>query len=536
MAKYTDNSDQPAPPLSSLPIFAEPTAEDGTDAAGKHSRQPETPAAWALAGNRSADETDQPREDHLNGYPDIEASADPKPAPDSQHRGTSDDVDWGLVRAFRQQAADQLAAALREREGLNEAARHELGRSIVLNLLSEHADEALSTGVETFNADEQKQMAAAIFDALFGLGRLQPLVDDPAVENIEISGFDDVLLEYSDGRLEKGPPVADSDEELIDSLAFLASRSQSNERPFSPSNPELHLRLDGGSRLAAWAWITPRPAAVIRRHRLKVVTLDDLVELNMMSAGVASFLAAAVRAKKSIVVSGPQSAGKTTVLRALCAQLDPWERIGTIETEHELHLHELKDQHKRVIAWEARPGSGERGPDGRAAGEITVAGITYGSWRGNLSRLIVGEVRGHEVLSMFEAMQGGAGSMSTTHAYSGRAAVERLVTLATKTGAPTDFAYRQVAEHIDLIVQIGLETAADDGLPHRDRYISEIVAIEPGEHGRPAITDVYKPGPDNRAVPGALTHPLTGLARFGFDMSSFTGVVEAADPGRWRRQ
>ncbi|PZS25558.1 MAG: secretion protein [Pseudonocardiales bacterium] len=438
-------------------------------------------------------------------------------------------LDWALVRAFRQLAADQLAAALREREGLDEAARHELGRGIVLNLLSEHADEEMAAGSETFSPDEQQEFAGAIFDSLFGLGRLQPLVDHPDIENIEISGFDNVHLIYSDGRIEAGPPVADSDEELIEFLAFLASRSGGSERPFSPANPRLHLRLSGGSRLAATAWITPRPSAVIRRHRLTDIDLADLVARGTMDKALASFLAAAVRSRRTVVVSGGMGAGKTTLIRALCNELDPMERIGTIETEYELHLHEMPDRHERVVAWEARPGSGERGPDGKSVGEITLDDIVYDSLRYNLSRVIVGEVRGREVLPMFKAMQAGAGSLSTTHARSGRAAIERLVTCAMEAGphVTEQFAYRQIAEHIDLIVQINMEdtTSAIGHGAQRRRFISEVIAVEAGEHGMPAVTDVYRPGDDGRAVPGTLPQWLKGLARSGFDIDSYTGRV-----------
>ena len=104
--------------------------------------------------------------------------------------------------------------------------------------------------------------------------------------------------------------------------------------------PHYILRLDGGSRLAAAAWVTPRPSVVIRRHRLMEVTLDDLVARQMLTPVAASFLHAAVRARKSIVVSGGQGAGKTTLVRALCAEIDPYEAIGTFETEYELHLYE----------------------------------------------------------------------------------------------------------------------------------------------------------------------------------------------------
>ena len=85
---------------------------------------------------------------------------------------------------------------------------------------------------------------------------------------------------------------------------------------------------------------------------------------------MADFLKACVKARKSIVVSGIQGAGKTTLVRALCSEIDPNEPIGTFETEYELFLHELFDQHRVVHAWEARAGSGERGPDGRMAGDL----------------------------------------------------------------------------------------------------------------------------------------------------------------------
>ncbi|HEX6338973.1 MAG TPA: ATPase, T2SS/T4P/T4SS family, partial [Jiangellaceae bacterium] len=130
---------------------------------------------------------------------------------------------------------------------------------------------------------------------------------------------------------------------------------------------------------------------------------------------------------------------------------------GTIETEFELHLDQFPERHPRVFAWEARPGNGQVAADGTVAGEVTVAQLLYSSHRYNLSRVIVGEVRGGEVTTMFQAMQAGAGSMSTIHADDAKAVVERLVTLAIdgSTGG-AEYAYRQVAHHIDVIVHIAV--------------------------------------------------------------------------------
>ena len=329
-------------------------------------------------------------------------------------------------------------------------------------------------------------------------------------------------LVYGDGRVRPGPPVADSDEELIETLAFLAARSGgssgSGERAFTPANPILDLTLHGGARLAARAWITPRPTVVIRRHRLTEVDLADLQRLGMVDGVLAEFLAAAVRANKTIVVSGPQGAGKTTLVRALCNEMDPWERLGTIETEYELHLHEMPERHHRIVAHEARPGTGERTAGGRAAGEITLDDLLYASLRLNLSRIIVGEVRGKEVIPMFKAMQAGAGSLSTTHAHDARAAIERLVTCALEAGphVTQEYAYLQIASHIDLIVQIGVDDQTSRG-GRKHRYVSEVVEVARGEGGRPAISDLFAPGPDGRAVPRTRPSFLADLQAAGFD-------------------
>jgi Flp pilus assembly CpaF family ATPase len=353
-------------------------------------------------------------------------------------------------------------------------------------------------------------------------------VDDDRIENIIIAGHDNVMLEFIDGSLIEGPPVADSDEELIDFLVFLASRSEVNARGFSEAQPRLHLRLDGGARLAAAAWVTPKPSVVIRRHRLMQVTLDDLVAHQTLTPVAASFLRAAVKARKSIVVAGSQSAGKTTLVRALCAEIDPLEAIATFETEYELHLHEL-GRHKIVHAWEARPGSGERGSDGRQAGEFTLDEALVDSFRFNLSRQIVGEVRGKEIWAMIKAMESGTGSISTTHATDAVAAVRKLVTCAMEAGqhVTQELATSKLASTIDLIVQLELETSTANGTPHRRRWVSEIISLDPGERETGyATTHVFAPGSDGVARPAVLPDEYRALTRHGFDLAAYLAQQE----------
>ena len=429
-------------------------------------------------------------------------------------------VDHDVVRGLRRQVADSLAARLRAEPTSDPELRRELARDLVADALDSWAREQVLTGQSALSDDEEYTLAEAVMAALFGLGRLQPLVDDPRVENIEVNGCDQVWVCYADGREEPGPPVADSDDELVELLQLLASRAGGAERTFTTAHPRLHLRLDDGSRLAAMAWTTPRPQVVIRRHRVRDVDLEGLAGLGMVDECLVAFLRAALRAGKNIIVTGLQNAGKTTLIRALAHEFDPHERFATIEREYELHLHELPDRHPRVVAMEARDGSSERDATGRRAGEVTLSDLVVDALRMNLRRIIVGEVRGSEAVPMLEAMSTGDGSLCTLHARNAHHALDRIVTLCLSAdiGMTDTFAYRLVAGSVDLIVHANLvDDTARGGRRHR--FVSEVVEINGmGEFGRPACTTVFGPGPDGRAVPQHAPACLPELIRAGFDV------------------
>lgn len=427
--------------------------------------------------------------------------------------------DLGVVREVRSVVAERLAESLKALRVDSPEARRELARSLVATELSERVRERVRHGEEQWGFEVEMATAQAVMAALFGLGRLQPLIDDPAVENIEVDGHDRVWVSYADGRVEKHPPVADSDEELIEILQLLAARTGSAERSFSSARPALHLRLEDGSRLTAVAWTTPRVHLVIRRHRVRDVDLDDMVRLGTVDAVLAAFLRAAIRAGKNIIVTGLQNAGKTTLVRALANEFGPMERFATIEKEYELHLQDLPHRHPRVVAMEGREGSAEVDVHGHHAGEITLTELVNTALRLNLRRIIVGEVRGSEVLPMLEAMSTADGSMCTLHSRSAQHAVDRIVTLCLSAGVHmTDtFAYRLLAGAVDYFVHIELVEASADG-GERRRFVSQVVEVNGlGERNRPSTTLVFGPRSDGRAV--ALHRPvgLADLVRAGFD-------------------
>lgn len=433
-------------------------------------------------------------------------------------------VDWSLVAELRVQVSQRLSD-LMSGASWDKAEQQAQGWAVIRQLLDEDTAEALAAGRAVRSTSDQEALGQAVFDSVFRLGRLQPLVDDPQIENIMITGSDRVVVEASDGTMRHADPVADSDEELADFLAFLAARSD-NPRPFTPANPSLHLMLEGGARLAA-ALDTARLSVTIRRHRVREVTLEDLVEWGSLSPVLADFLRAAIRARKSIVVSGAQGAGKTTLVRALCAELDPWEPIGTFETEYELFLHLLPNKHHTVRAWEVRSGSGERGADGRSAGARTIEDQIIDSFRYNLGRQILGEIRGPEVWQMVKLMESGSGSISTTHAANGQAAMRKLITCAMEAGPQVsqELAAAKLADTIDLIVHLACDVNQDADGQHarKRRYVAEVLEVTPGERPRGFATNtIFAPAASECAI--ANTRPDTlwdDLIAAGFNALGF---------------
>ncbi len=305
-------------------------------------------------------------------------------------------VGWEVVAQLRAEASGRLTARL-EREGsrLTDVEREQVGLAVIAELVRAESEERVSSGRPAWSPEQEEHLRQALFDAIFGLGRLQPLVDDESLENIIITARGASVIvcsRTSDGTLSEGPPVADSEDDLREFLADLGARQN---RPFTEARPSLHLRLPGGARLAAASWVTAHTSVVIRRHRLVEVSMEEMVD--QRGACSPSWRTSCPRVSGPARASwsrGSRGRARRPGVRALCSQIPSHEMIGTFETEFELHLHEMTGRHRIVHAWEHRPGSGEVGVAGRQAGEFTLEEAIHDSFRFNLDRQIVGEVRG----------------------------------------------------------------------------------------------------------------------------------------------
>jgi len=384
-------------------------------------------------------------------------------------------------------------------------------------------------GAGLWSTAQEQAYAQAVEDAVFGYGRLQSLLQLPDVENIEIHGWDSVVVQYGDGRREKRPPVADSDEELIEAIRFLGQNGEPS-RPFDDTHPTMTLALGERFRLHAIAFgLSYRPSVVIRQHILTDVSLADLVDGGLMPREVGQFLDAAVLARKSMVIAGDQGAGKTTLLRALINSIPQNERFGTLETDYELMTH-LQPGRENILALQARVGHGEQTSGGASVGQFTISDLMPEALRQNLSRLVVGEVRGSEAAAMFEAMQAGTGTLSTTHSHSAASTMDRLASRVAQGGVLTiDEAYRQIAHNMALFIYVRLEDETWKGGTRR-RFVSEIRQVTGAiENARPVTHLTYSASGTINQPPGFYPD-----ADFEAELLPFHRELRIGRPGGWR--
>lgn len=311
----------------------------------------------------------------------------------------------------------------------------------------------------TLSANEKDEIRDYVFNSRRRLGILQPLLDDPDVNEIMINGTESIYIEKGGklSRYEKRYQDASALFNVIQSMVSWVDRS------VSESSPIVDARLSDGSRVN----IVLRPVALngpivtIRKFKDRMLTEEDFLKNECITEEELDFLKKCVRAKVNIFVSGGTSSGKTTFLNLLCGFIDQNERIVTVEDSAELRL-----TPPNLVRLETKNANSE------GINAITMRTLIKASLRMRPDRIIVGEVRDEAAVDMLQAMcTGHDGSMSTAHANSGKDVLTRIETMALWEGNISDKAIKkQIASGLDLVVHM----QRDDKMR---RFVKEIIAI-----------------------------------------------------------
>jgi pilus assembly protein CpaF len=291
---------------------------------------------------------------------------------------------------------------------------------------------------------ERERLAQEVLDEVFGLGPLEPLLQDPTVNDILVNTYTSVYVERR-GVLEKTTVTFQDDRHLLQTIDKIVSAVG---RRVDESSPMVDARLKDGSRVNA---IIP-PLAVdgpilsIRKFGATPLTAEDLLRNKALTEPMLEILKGAVQARLNIVVSGGTGAGKTTLLNVLSGFISGKERIITIEDSAEM---QVKQEH--VVRLECRP------PNVEGKGAVKQRELVINALRMRPDRIVLGEVRGEECLDMLQAMNTGHdGSLTTVHANTPRDAIARMETMALMgaVGLPERAIRAQIASAVHLIVQI----------------------------------------------------------------------------------
>jgi pilus assembly protein CpaF len=310
-----------------------------------------------------------------------------------------------------------------------------------------------------------------------GLGPLEELMADARVEEVMVNGPAEVYVERG-GRIERTQVRFESERELRDTIERILTPLG---RRIDELSPMVDARLEDGSRVNVV--IPPLavggPSLSIRRFAADRPGPDELVAWGSLTAEARDMLAAAVAARRSILISGGTGSGKTTLLNALSTYIEPHERVITIEDAAELALRQ-----PHVVRLETRPASVE----GR--GEVTIRDLLRNALRMRPDRIVIGEVRGPEALDLLSALNTGHdGALSTVHANSPEDSLRRLETLAlmAAVGLPHDAVREQVARGIEIVVHLA---RGGDG----SRAVVEIAEVVPIAAGV-GVREVWRRGP-----------------------------------------
>jgi pilus assembly protein CpaF len=362
-------------------------------------------------------------------------------------------MDRQLISDLRLLVGDRLQewVALRQRDGTTTSRddQRQYAGTVAREQLTLVERQRMQQGQAPLNEQGFNAIVREVIAALFGVGGLQAILDRPDVANVFVHGTT-AIAETTSGEVLRCGQVANSEEELVESVQQLLVAQSRTARQFNGAHPMVSAQLESGLRLTATMEISDRVSLAIRRPTINHVTLARLVELETFTDVAAAFSRALVQGEFNIVVSGGTNSGKTTFVRALCEEIGPDERLIVVEDAAELQLfHPVR--HPNVVSLESREANVE------GVGEITLGELAKLALRMSPKRVIVGECRGGaEVVAMLSAMtQGNDGSMCTLHADSADAALSRLrMYLGFSHQTPGDIAADMIGQAVDFVFHL----------------------------------------------------------------------------------
>jgi pilus assembly protein CpaF len=352
--------------------------------------------------------------------------------------------------------------------------QEQLSDAEVLALIEDYVLRDRRTECCSFRA--KGELITGVFNATRkDLDILQPYADDTEVSEIMVNGINSIFIERK-GRIEKLDICFETKEDLEEVIRRIAAKVH---REINELNPILDARLEDGSRVSAvYKNIALNgPILTIRKFPGSRITMGDLLRLGTITDEAAGFLEMLVRCGYNIFISGGTSSGKTTFLNVLSEYIPKDERVIVIEDAAELQIAGIDN----IVRLECRNANVQ------GKGEVSVRQLIKASLRMRPNRIIVGEVRGGEVLDMIQAMNTGHdGSLSTGHGNSPEGMLSRLEAMYLQAADfPVDAIRSQIAEAIDIIVHLGR-------LPDKSRKVLEIAEIEGYRDGKIWINPLFK--------------------------------------------
>jgi pilus assembly protein CpaF len=410
----------------------------------------------------------------------------------------------------------RLRAQIHERLLLSEQASvlAAMTREQIQPLLNGVTDAVLTEWGRSMPLRSRTRMMQEILDEVTGYGPIQQLLLDDDISEIMVNGPKSIYVER-DGKLTKSDKAFRDNPHVMRIIERIVAPLG---RRIDEASPMVDARLPDGSRVNVV--IPPLslrgPTLTIRKFKREALQIDDLVRFNSLSAEMATFIQAAVKARLNLIVSGGTGSGKTTTLNVLSSFIPSDERIVTIEDAAELQL-----QQDHVVTLESRPANLE------GKGEIPIRALVRNALRMRPDRIVVGEVRGGEALDMLQAMNTGHdGSITTAHSNSPRDTISRLTTMTLMAGTdlPARAILEQIASALNLIVH---QSRFRDGT----RKITHVSEVQGMEGNVVVLQDVYRydqtgTGPDGRVVG---RHVPTGLRPRAMERMKAEGIDLPAD-------